>query len=493
MVSESTVDEAGAAGEAGGPAPRPAASARRWLVLAVIGLAQLMVILDVTIVNIALPSAQRDLGFSDDNRQWVITAYSLAFGSLLLIGGRVGDLFGHKATFVIGLSGFGLASAVGGAADSLEVLVAARALQGVFGALVAPACLALLNITFTDPRERARAFGVYGAITGAGAAIGLLLGGVLTEYLEWRWCLYVNLFIAVFALAGTFAYIRGNDRAEQRDRLDLLGSLLVTAALFCVVYGFANAQTHPWSSLPTWGFLAGGAVLLAAFALWQTRAANPVLPLRILLDRDRGASFAALLVSGAGLFGAPLFLTFYLQQDLGYSPIQTGLAFLPMNTGIMITAIGAGNALMPRFGPRVVVSAGMAVSALGLAFLTPLDAGSSYLTQILPPVFVMGLGIGLVLAPAMSLGTARVDPRDAGAASASINVMQQVGGSLSIALLSTVAAGAARDHLAGHRPTPELVAQAGIESYSAAYGWAAGFFAAGMVVTALLYRRREHA
>ncbi|AEW95643.1 MULTISPECIES: MFS transporter [Streptomycetaceae] len=481
-AAATTVDVGGAAATA--------AARHRWLVLAVIGLAQLMVILDSTIVNIALPSAQRSLGFSTGSRQWIVTAYALAFGSLLLIGGRVGDLFGRKATFVIGLAGFGLASAAGGAAGGFDTLVTARALQGVFGALVAPSCLALLNTTFTDPRERGKAFGVYGAISGTGAAVGLLLGGLLTEYLSWRWCLYVNLVIAVPTLLGTALFIRGNERAAGRARLDLPGSLLVSAALFCLVYGFANAQSHSWSTPLTWGALLAGGVLLAVFAAWQTRAANPVLPLRILLDRDRGASFIALLISGAGLFGVSLFLTFYLQQNLAYSPVQAGLAFLPMNGGIMISAIGVGNALLPRLGPRVLVPAGMAVAAAGLALLTPLDAGSSYPLHILPPLFVMGLGIGLIFAPAMSLGTAGVAPQDAGAASASINVMQQVGGSLGIAVLSTLAASATAARLSGHRPTPALVADAALHGYATAYWWAAGFFAVGVVVTAALYRGR---
>ncbi|MET8680989.1 MFS transporter [Streptomyces sp. NPDC004647] len=492
-MAEPTVDATDTTSGGGAAHDAPAASPHRWLILAVIGLAQLMVILDATIVNIALPSAQKDLGFSGDNRQWIVTAYALAFGSLLLIGGRIGDLFGRKATFVIGLSGFGLASALGGAAGDFGALVTARALQGVFGALVAPTCLALLNVTFTDARERAKAFGVYGAITGTGAAIGLLLGGVLTEYMSWRWCLYVNLAIAVPALIGTAVFIKGNQRAEQRGKLDLPGSFLVSVALFCIVYGFSNAETHSWSARSTWGLLAAGVLLLAAFAGWQTRAVNPVLPLRILLDRDRGASFIALLITGAGLFGVSLFLTYYLQQNLGYSPVLTGLAFLPMNGGIMITAIGAGSVLMPRVGPRAIVPAGMALAALGLVLLTTLDTNSSYATGIMPPLFVIGLGIGMVFAPAMSLGTAGVAPQDAGAASASINVMQQVGGSLGIALLSTIAASAAENYLDGRQPTADAVAQAGIESYATAYWWAAGFFAVGLVITALLYRRRAPA
>lgn len=270
----------------------------RWLILGVVGTAQLMVVLDATIVNIALPSAQQDLGFSDGNRQWVVTAYALAFGSLLLLGGRIADLVGRKVVFLAGLAGFALASALGGAATSFTMLVVARALQGVFGALLAPAALSLLTTTFTDPKERAKAFGVYGAIAGAGGAVGLLLGGVLTEYLDWRWCLYVNLIFAAVAMLGGARLLHGG-RPADRPKLDVPGTLLVSAGLFCIVYGFSNAETHAWSDVDTWGFLVVGAVLVAAFAWWQTRAEHPLLPLRVVLDRDRGASFLAMFISGS--------------------------------------------------------------------------------------------------------------------------------------------------------------------------------------------------
>ncbi|MCD0484221.1 MFS transporter [Streptacidiphilus sp. ASG 303] len=464
-------------------------SRHRWLVLGMIALAQLMVVLDATIVNIALPSAQQDLGFSNDSRQWIVTAYSLAFGSLLLIGGRIGDFFGYRLTFTVGLVGFAAASALGGAAGNFEVLVTARALQGVFGALVAPACLSLLNLTFTEPRERAKAFGIYGAVAGMGAAVGLLLGGLLTQHLDWRWCLFVNVAIAVPVLAGALALLKGNDRADERPALDVAGALLVTAGLFSVVYGFANAETKDWGHPGTWGFLAAGVVLLAAFAWWQTRAAHPLLPMRILLDRDRAASFLSLLVAGAAMFAVFLFLTYYLQQNLAYNPVKTGEAFLPMVAGIMITAVG-GNALLgPRVSPKILVPAGMALAAVALAMLTRLDMDSHYASDILPPLFLMGLGMGVLFSSAMSLGTAGVDPADAGAASASVNVVQQVGGSIGTALLSTIAARAAESYLEGKRPSPQVLAQAGIESYSAAFWWAAGLFAVGALIAAVLYRR----
>src|ERR1700683_3284472 len=302
---------------------------RRWLILGTVGVAQLMVVLDATIVNIALPSAQRALGFTTVDRQWVVTAYALAFGSLLLFGGRLGDLIGRKITFLAGAVGFAAASAVGGAATSFGMLVTARAGQGAFGALLAPAALSILTTTFSDPKERGKAFGVYGAIVGAGGAIGLVLGGILTEYLSWRWCLYVNLIFA--SLAGTGAVLLLNQqRGRVRTRLDLPGVAFVSASMFCLVYGFSNAATHNWHTPSTYGFLAAGVALLAAFPLRQACAASRLLPPRVVLDRNRGGAYLAVLIVGAGMFGIFLFLTYYLQQTLGYFPVITGVAFLPV-------------------------------------------------------------------------------------------------------------------------------------------------------------------
>jgi len=448
-----------------------------------------MVVLDATIVNIALPSAQKDLGFSDGDRQWVVTAYALAFGSLLLLGGRIADLFGRKITFLVGVVGFGGASALGGAAGSFEILVTARAGQGLFGALLAPAALSLLTTTFTDPKERAKAFGVYGAIAGAGGAIGLLLGGVLTEHLDWRWTLYVNLVFAGVAFIGGALLLRRTAR-DKTAGLDIPGAVLVGGGLFGLVYGFANAESHDWSSPQTWGWLVAGAVLLAAFTVWQTRSPHPLLPLRILLDRNRGASFIAVLISGAGMFGVFLFLTYYLQQSLGYTPIETGLAFLPMVGALMITSILASSVLLPRIGPKPVVPLGMCLAAAGMVWMTALDLNSSYVTDILPALVVTGLGLGLVLPPAMSLAVAGVDAKDSGVASATVNAMQQVGGSIGTALLNTLATSAATDYLAGKNPRdPAVQAQAGLEAYSTSYWWSAVFFAVGLVVSVILYRR----
>ncbi|WP_282083478.1 MFS transporter [Streptomyces tendae] len=465
-----------------------ASSGRRWWILAMIGLAQLMVVLDATIVNIALPSAQADLGFSDGNRTWIVTAYSLAFGSLLLLGGRIADLFGRKPAFLVGVAGFAVASAIAGAATNFEVLVTGRALQGLFGALLAPAALSLLTTTFTDARERAKAFGIFGAIAGSGAAVGLLLGGVLTEYLNWRWTLYVNLFIAAAAIVGGWLLLQNTER-ERGAKLDVPGTVLVTAGLFGIVYGFSNAESHDWSSPLSWGFLAAGAVLLAVFAWWQTRAAHPLLPLRVLLDRDRGASFVSMLVASAGMFGVFLFLTYYLQLTLGFSAIQTGLAFLPMVATLMLSATLSTTFILSFVGPKIVVPVGMALAAGGMFWLTALGLDSSYAANVLPPLLVSGLGIGLIMAPAMSLATSGVATEDAGVAGASVNTMQQIGGSIGTPLLNTLAASAATSYLVGRDPASKLVqAQASMESYSTSFLWSAAFFAVGGLIAALLYR-----
>lgn len=461
----------------------------RWWILGVIGLAQLMVVLDATIVNIALPSAQQDLGFSDGNRQWVVTAYALAFGSLLLLGGRIADLFGRKNTFLVGLVGFAGTSALGGAATSFGMLVGARAGQGLFGALLAPAALSLLTTTFTEAKERAKAFAVFGAVAGAGAAIGLLLGGVLTEYLDWRWTLYVNLFFAVIAFVGGAMLLTRGVR-DKGSKLDIPGTILVSAGLFCVVYGFSNAESHSWGSVQTWGLLLAGVVLLGAFGWWQTRSAHPLLPLRVLFDRNRGASFVAILISGAGMFGVFLFLTYYMQQSLGYTPVKTGAAFMPMVAALMLTTALAANILIPRIGPKPVVPLGMGLAAAGLAWMTGLNLTSGYAAHVMPPLIVLGLGLGLVMAPAMSLATSGVAAEDAGVASATVNTMQQIGGSIGTALLTTLSAGAATDYLAGKNPKdPAVLAQSALESYSAAYWWSGAFFVAGLVISGLLYRR----
>ncbi|MEU0069500.1 MFS transporter [Streptomyces sp. NPDC006332] len=464
----------------------------RWWALAVIGLAQLMVVLDATIVNIALPSAQQDLGFDNNGRQWIVTAYSLAFGSLLLLGGRLADLFGRKTTFIIGLVGFAAASAVGGAANGFTMLVVARAVQGLFGALLAPAALSLLTTTFTEAKERARAFGIFGAIAGSGAAIGLVLGGLLTEYLDWRWTLYVNDVIAVPALIGAI-FLIGRSVPTERPQLDIPGVILVSGGLFGIVYGFANAETHDWDNWMTWGFLAAGGVLLVAFFLWQTRAKHPVLPLRVLADRDRAGALATVLISSAGMFGVFLFLTYYLQSTLGYSPVKNGVAFLPMVGALMVLAQLSTNWLVPKIGPKIVVPVGMLLALGGMIWLTRLGLHSDYATHVLPPLLLLGAGLGMSMPVAMSYATLGVQAQDQGVASAAVNTTQQVGGSISTALLNTLAATAATNYAKDHLNDPLVKANAALHSYEVAYWWSAGFFAFAAIITALLFRSKRSA
>jgi EmrB/QacA subfamily drug resistance transporter len=469
---------------------------RRWLILALIGLAQLMIVLDITIMNIALPSAQHALGFSNVDRQWVITAYALSFGSLLLLGGRLGDLFGRKVTFLTGLIGFAGASAVGGAAINFPMLVTARACQGVFAALLAPAALGLLTTTFSEPKERGKAFGVYGAIAGGGGLVGLLLGGVLTEYLDWRWCLYVNLIFAGFAVAGSI-FLLSNQRAARAARIDFLGVLTVSGSMFCLVYGFSNAATHNWHTPSTYGFLAAGVVLLVFFVVWEARATSPLLPLRIVLDRNRGGAYLAILTIGAGMFGIFLFLTYYLQTILGYSPLKTGVAFLPTIAMVMLFAQISNIVLMPRIGPKLLVGLGMLVAAAGMAWLTRLGVHSDYGSTIVGPMLVAGAGIGLSMPPSMNTGTFGVDPQDAGVASATLNVGQQLGGSIGTALLNTIATSAAASYLTGLHLNPAVLATARgklflaaaqVHGYTTAFWWTAGIFAAGGLVCGSLLR-----
>ncbi|MCX0271704.1 MFS transporter [Nocardia zapadnayensis] len=467
------------------PSERRGSHALRWWVLAVLGVAQLMVVLDATVVNIALPEAQRDLGFDDASRQWVITGYALAFGSLLLLGGRLSDLFGRRNTFIVGLIGFSVASAVGGAAGNFEMLVAARVGQGVFGALLAPAALSLLTVTFTEPSERAKAFGIFGAVAGTGGAIGLLLGGALTEWASWRWVMFVNLAFAAVALVGAVLLL-ARHAGGARPKLDIPGTAAVTAALFSVVYGFSHADSDGWTNSVTLTFLLGGAALLAVFVWLETRVAHPLLPLRIVLDRTRGGAYLAVFVMGIGMFAIFLFLTYYMQLTLGYSPIMTGVAFLPMVAAMVASSTTTPSLLLPKLGPKVVVSGGFTIAALGMAWLTRIGLDTGYTTHILPGLILLGLGLGGAMSTAFQSATSGVRHDDAGVASAMINTSQQVGGSIGTALLSTIAASASSDYLAARTPDRLTVAQSAIESYTTSFTWAAGVFVLGAVVLAVL-------
>jgi EmrB/QacA subfamily drug resistance transporter len=467
-------------------------SSRRWWMLATVVLAQLMVVLDATVVNIALPAAQADLGFSNADRQWVITAYTLAAGSLLLLGGKVSDLIGRRRAFLIGVSGFAVASAVGGAAPGFGVLLAARAVQGVSGALLAPTALAILATTFTDPRERARAFGVSSAAIGAGSAIGLLLGGVLTQDLNWRWTLYINVAIALVAGVGGAVLIRRTERVGPRPVLDVPGAALVSGALFTLVFGLSRAEVEGWGSAWCWGMLAAAGVLLTGFVVRQRRAAHPLLPLSVVLDRNRGAAYGAVLLATVGMFGALLFVTYYLQGSLGYSPIQTGLAFLPMTAAMVCASQLASNILLPRFGPKVLVPCGMMLAAAGMVVLTRLHLHSSYPSGILPALLATGFGIGTILTSSVQTATLDIDPKFTGVGSAMVNTSQQIGGSIGTALLNTLVATATAGYLDAHRPaSAATTALATLHGYTTAFWWGAGIYTSGALLTALLFRRRQ--
>lgn len=460
--------------------PAVDAPARRWWILGTIGIAQLMVILDNSIVNIALPSAQADLGFTDAQRQWVVTAYALAFGSLLLLGGRMSDLFGRKAAFVVGLVGFAAVSVVGGLAPNFELLVAARALQGVFGAILAPAALSLLTTTFPSGKERATAFGVFSALAGSGAAIGLLLGGALTEYVDWRWCMYVNAVFAVIALVGAL-FLLPPHPTGHRPHLDVLGTVTASLGLFGVVFGFATAETEGWTSPTVYAFLAAGVVVLAVFVLVQRRVASPLLPLRVLLDRFRGGSYLTILTLTTGMFGVGLFLAYVMQQVFGFSPVMTGVSFLPMVASIVTASNTVPRLLLPRIGPKPLLVIGILLGASGLFWFSFLTPTSGYVSHILGPLILMGLGMGTAMSTAINTATLGVEPGDSGVASATVNTMQQVGGSVGTALLSSIA-GTATARVVGTTP-PQSAALYG---YDVAFAVSAGIFVVGALVLAFL-------
>ena len=459
----------------------PAPGNNRWKALAFIALAQLMVVLDATIVNIALPSAQQDLGISDGNRQWVITAYALAFGGLLLFGGRVADLWGRKRTFVTGLFGFAAASALGGAATGEAMMLGARALQGVFGALLAPASLALLTVLFTDAKERAKAFGIYGAIAGGGGAVGLILGGFLTEYLNWRWTFFVNIPFAILAAVGAYFVIREPEGSRNRSPLDIPGVILSTLGLVSLVYGFTHAESDGWGDSVTIGLFIASAVLLAAFVVTEAKVKSPLLPLRVVAERNRGGVYLSLGLAIIAMFGLFLFLTYYLQIVKGYSPVKTGFAFLPMIAGMITGSTQIGARLMTRVAPRLLMGPGFLVAGLGMLLLTQLDIGSSYASLLLPAQLLLGLGMGTAFMPAMSLATHGIEARDAGVASAMVNTSQQVGGAIGTALLNTIAASATTSYITDHaagattKPAQQLLQLQGmVHGYTSAIWFAVG-------------------
>ncbi|SDN44203.1 drug resistance transporter, EmrB/QacA subfamily [Klenkia soli] len=470
---------------------------QRWLALAVIAVTVLMIVLDATIVNIALPAVSVDLDISEANQQWIVTAYTLTFGGFLLLGGRIADFWGRKRTYLVGAVGFALASALGGLATNEALLFAARALQGTFGALLGPASLALITVLFTDAAERAKAFAVYGAIAGGGSAVGLLLGGVLTEYADWRWCFWVNVPIAVLAVVAAWRIVP-ESRAPGETTYDVPGAVLVTVGLASLVYGFTKvaeaAQSgdggSPWANGPALTFILVGAALVVAFVVVEFRVRNPLLPMRLVLDRNRGGAYLTATLVGAGLIGSFFFLSLYFQQVLGYTPVSAGFASLPVTAGVLVAA-GTASQLVPRLGPKPLMVAGGVFAAGGLFTLSFLGLDTAFWQVALPGQVLLGLGLGFTFVPLSNLALVGVGEHDAGAASAVLQAVQQVGASIGTALLATFSVTAITNSLAERPPTQEdptaaLVAQ--VDGYTTAFTWGAGFLLVAALVSAVLVR-----
>lgn len=456
----------------------------RWWSLAVLALTQLVVVLDATIVTIALPQAQQELGLSDVQRQWVVTAYVLVFGALLLLGGRVADYWGRKRTFLVGMVGFGIASAIGGLAVNGTELIIARGLQGLFAAMLAPAALALLTVTFPSGRDRNTAFAVFGIIAGSGAAVGLVLGGALTEFASWRWCLLVNVIFVIVGIIGALLFLK-ESKAEGDNRYDVWGAITVTAGLGSLVYGFSLAE-EGWTSIATMGFLALGVVLLALFVWVESRVTQPLLPLRVILHRVRGAAFLIQAVVGSVLIGATLYLTFHFQIVLGMEPLIAGLANVVM-TVVILALAPVFTKLLPVVGPRVMMVVGPLFVAAGLFYLSGVTPEGSYAAQVLPAMILLGIGFGMIFIPLQNLALSGVEPRDAGAAAAAVNASMQIGGSIGISVFTAIYA-----QVAG---ASAKAGNAQFEAYTDGYG--AVFIAAGIgmvaasIIAALMIRGKK--
>lgn len=467
-------------------------SRRRWWTLLAVSAAQLLVVLDGTIVNIALPSAQSALGMSDASRQWAITAYALAFGGLLLIGGRVSSALGHRRTFLIGLVGFAAASALGGAAVNPEMLFGARALQGVFAAGLAPAGLApaglsLLTITFTEPGERGRAFGVFAAVGAAGSAVGLVAGGLLTEHAGWRWCLYVNVPVALLAVLGA-TFVPRDRPVRGEGRLDVAGALLSAAGFAAIVYAFNEAEPLGWSSAKVLVLLVGGVLLLAAFAAVEFRAPRALLPMRVLVHRARAGAFLSVTLLFVAMFGFYLFMSYYTQTVLGYSPVEAGLTLIINALAALVGATLIAGRLHARVRPAALIVPGLLAAAAGMFLLTRLTSQSTdvFGLYLVPALVLTGLGLGCVLPPTASLATAGLPPHDIGAAAAAYNASQQLGAALGTALLNTVAAGAGASYLASTADATR--AAASVHGYTSALMAAFVILLAAAGVSAALLR-----
>ncbi|MFD2467937.1 MFS transporter [Amycolatopsis silviterrae] len=469
------------------PTTSPPPPATRWWGLVVIALAQLVVVLDTTIVTIALPTTQQDLGMSDASRQWVVTAYTLAFGGLLLLGGRIADLVGRKKTLLVGVAGFAAASALGGAAMNPGMLIGSRALQGLFAALLAPSTMSLLVTMFTDHRERAKAFGIFSAVLISGGAAGLILGGVFTQYLDWRWCLYVNVPIAVAAGVGA-ALVLPNVPGQSGARIDIAGAITGGGGMAALVFGFGQAAASGWTSGLVLGTLAAAVVLLALFIVLQSKVRHPLLPLKVVSARNRVGAFLSVALNFIGTFGMFLFVTYQLQTVMHYSPIQAGCAFLPLMVMSAVTATQIVARLLPKVPPRALISPGLLIAAGGMFLLTFLTPDSSYLAHILPAEILVGLGSGAVMSPSLNTATREVAPSDTGVISAFVSTSQQIGASIGTALLNTIAAGTTASYLAAHATAGQI--EGNVYGYRTACGWAAGILVVAAVLAAVLINTR---
>lgn len=473
---------------------------RRWFALFVIAIAQLMVVLDSSIVNIALPRmalpfAQGGLAISQKNYQWAVTAYLLTFGGFLLLGGRIGDYLGRKKAFVIGLVGFAAASLLGGLAQNQQWLFGARALQGVFGALLAPAALSLISVTFTDSKERAKAFAVYGALSGVGAAIGLIAGGLLTQYLSWRWCLFVNTPMALIALTLAIPNVK-ESKVEGHPHYDIPGALCATVGMLAVVYGVSQAATDGWGSVSAWPYMAVGAALLAVFFVIESVVEQPLLPLRLLSDRVRAGAYLTQTLVALGIFGMFLWITFYMQDIHQYSAVKSGLLFMPFSLGVIVAAVLTSQ-LLPRFGPRPLTTIGCLMAGAGLLMFSGLSPTSSYLVQVMPAMIVASLGLGMAFVVLASTALFNVEARDTGAASAVLSSAQQLGGSFGTAIQNTIYVSSAGSFVAvamakGHAKTVALIDAGQVHGYDQAFRFGAMSLVVGGVLFFFLVNIDRH-
>jgi EmrB/QacA subfamily drug resistance transporter len=458
---------------------------RKWLALALLCTVQFMVVLDVAIVNVALPSIQRDLGFSQENLQWVISAYALLFGGFLLLGGRAADLLGRRRVFLAGLVVFSAASLLSGLAWSEGALIGSRALQGLGSAIISPAALSILTTTFAEGGERNKALGAWGAVGAFGAVAGVLLGGVLTDLLSWEWIFYVNVPVgmAAFALTPT---LLAESRDARAQSFDFPGAALVTGGLVVLVYALTQANDNGWGSAETVGLIGAAAALLAAFVTWESRTRDPLMPFSIFRLRTLVGANVAGVILGTVVFSMFLMLTLYMQQVLGYSPVETGVGYLAVaGTTIVWSAVAAN--LVTRVGVKPVLVAGMAFLTAGLAYFTQVSLGGSYLGDLLPGFLLIAVGMGFSYVPISIAALAGVQPSEAGLASGLLNTSQQIGGALGIAALSAIATSTTDDRLAGGG----AVHAALTDGFQAAFVAGAGVALAGVLVALLIVRRRD--